>query len=89
MQPIYGVANLTKVYEHGSVSSGYLNAKNFTLRNALPVVTQAATLEELTANLREAIALQLEGETLADLGLVQGPAVFATLDLDGIADGKA
>ena len=53
------------------------------------MVTQAATLEELTANLREAIALQLEGETLADLGLVQGPAVFATLDLDGIADGKA
>ena len=55
----------------------------------LPVVTQAATLDELTANLREAIALQLEGENLADLGLVQDPAVFATLELDSIADGKA
>jgi predicted RNase H-like HicB family nuclease len=55
----------------------------------LRVVTQAATLDELTANLREAIALQLEGENLADLGLVQDPAVFATLELDSIADGKA
>lgn len=32
----------------------------------LPVVTQAATLDELTSNLREAIALQLEGEDTAD-----------------------
>ena len=31
----------------------------------LPVVTQAATLDELAANIREAIGLHLEGEDLA------------------------
>ena len=34
----------------------------------LPVVTQAATLDELAFNIREAIALHLEGEDLAELG---------------------
>jgi predicted RNase H-like HicB family nuclease len=31
----------------------------------LPVVTQAVSLDELAANLKEAIALQLEDENLA------------------------
>ena len=35
----------------------------------LPVVTQAPTLDELAANIREAIALHLEGEDLEQLGL--------------------
>ena len=35
----------------------------------LPVVTQAATLDELMKNVKEAIALQLEGENPADFGL--------------------
>jgi predicted RNase H-like HicB family nuclease len=35
----------------------------------LPVVTQTATLDELAANIREAIGLHLEGEDLAALGL--------------------
>jgi predicted RNase H-like HicB family nuclease len=54
----------------------------------LPVVTQAATLDELASNLREAIALHLEGENLADLGLVDNPAVLATFELDSVADAK-
>ena len=53
------------------------------------MVTQAATLDERTANLREAIALQLEGENLVDLGLVDDPAVLATFELDSVTDAKA
>jgi predicted RNase H-like HicB family nuclease len=35
----------------------------------LPVVTQAPTLDELARNIQEAVALHLEGENLAELGL--------------------
>jgi predicted RNase H-like HicB family nuclease len=35
----------------------------------LPVVTQAATLDGLMKNVKEAIALQMEGENRADFGL--------------------
>ena len=34
----------------------------------LPVVTQAASLDDLAVNIREAISLHLEGEDLAELG---------------------
>ena len=51
----------------------------------LPVVTEAPTLDELAANIREAIALHLEGEDLAELGLADNPAVIATLELDAVA----
>lgn len=51
----------------------------------LPVVTQALTLDELAANIREALALHLEGEDLAELGLVEHPAVLATMELDAVA----
>ena len=36
----------------------------------LAIVTQGQTLDETVANLREAIALHLEGEDLAEFGLV-------------------
>ena len=48
----------------------------------LPVVTQGKTLDELTANLKEAINLQLGGENLADFGLTSQPLVLANLELD-------
>ena len=51
----------------------------------LPVVTEAPTLDELTANIREAIALHLEGEDLAELGLANDPTVIASLELDAVA----
>lgn len=51
----------------------------------LPVVTQAPTLEELTENIREAIALHLEGEDLAALGFAAHPTILATLELDAVA----
>jgi predicted RNase H-like HicB family nuclease len=51
----------------------------------LPVVTQAPTLDELAANIREAISLHLAGEDLADLGLAPEPVILATLELDAAA----
>lgn len=48
----------------------------------LPVVTQGKTLDELAANLKEAIALQLEGENLADFDLAPEPSVLANLEID-------
>jgi len=51
----------------------------------LPVVTQAATLDELAANIREAIGLHLEGEDLADLGFASNPTILATMELEAVA----
>ena len=51
----------------------------------LPVVTEAPTLDELAVNIREAIALHLEGENLAELGLAPDPTVLATLELEAVA----
>ena len=51
----------------------------------LPVVTEGDTLDEVAANLREAIALHLEGEDLAELGFVDDPAIVATMELDAVA----
>ena len=51
----------------------------------LPVVTQAATLDELAENIREAIGLHLGGEDLAALGLAQNPTILATLELEAVA----
>ncbi len=51
----------------------------------LPVVTEAPTLDEVAANIREAIALHLEGEDLAELGLAEDPTILATLELDAVA----
>lgn len=51
----------------------------------LPVVTEGATLDELTANIQEAISLHLEGEDLAELGLAENPTILATLELQAVA----
>jgi predicted RNase H-like HicB family nuclease len=51
----------------------------------LPVVTQAATLDELTINIREAIGLHLEGEDLAKLGFYPDPTILATMELEAVA----
>lgn len=39
----------------------------------IPVVTQGLTVDETLANLKEAMALHLEDEDLAELGLVPSP----------------
>ena len=51
----------------------------------LPVVTEAATLDQLAANIREAIALHLEGENLAELGFASDPTILATVELEAVA----
>lgn len=51
----------------------------------LPVVTQAPTLDQLAANIREAIALYLEDEDLVALGFSDNPTVLASLELEAVA----
>jgi predicted RNase H-like HicB family nuclease len=51
----------------------------------VPVVTQGDTLDEVTANIREAIGLHLEGEDLAELGLSPEPTILATMEIDAVA----
>jgi predicted RNase H-like HicB family nuclease len=48
----------------------------------LPVVTQAATLDELMKNVKEAIALQLENENPADFGLAPDASILASYELE-------
>ena len=51
----------------------------------LPVVTEGDTLDELTANIKEAIGLHLEGEDLAELGFSAHPTILATMELEAVA----
>ena len=47
----------------------------------LAVVTQGQTLDETVQNLREALQLYLEGEDLAELGLVSHPPLLVTMEM--------
>jgi predicted RNase H-like HicB family nuclease len=46
----------------------------------IAVVTQGRTLDEVVANLREAVTLHLEGEDLAALGLERSPRLVVTYE---------
>lgn len=46
------------------------------------VVTQGRTLDEVTANLREAVALHLDGEDLAEFGLAENPTLLVTMEVE-------
>ena len=48
----------------------------------LHAVTQGATLDEVFANLREAVSLALEGEDLAELGFSQTPVILVTVEVE-------
>jgi len=48
----------------------------------LPVITQGSTLDEVAANLREAVELQLQGEDLGQLGLDDRPSLVVTFEID-------
>ena len=39
------------------------------------------TLDEVTANLRDAVALHLDGENLAAMGFAAEPTILVTLEL--------
>jgi len=48
----------------------------------IPVVTQGATLDEVTANLKEAVELHLEGEDPSKWGLVSRPTLLITFEIE-------
>ena len=50
----------------------------------IPVVTQGITLDEAVANLREAVALHLEGEDLEQLGLAPNPTLIVTMETEPV-----
>ncbi len=48
----------------------------------LPIVTQGKTLDEVVENIREAITLHLEDESLEELEISQDFAVLVNLELE-------
>lgn len=50
----------------------------------IPVVTQGKTLDEVTANLKEAVELHLEDEDLSTLGLAPHPTLLVTFELEPV-----
>lgn len=48
----------------------------------IPVVTQGDTLDAVTRNLQEAVALHLEGEDLQELGLADDPQIIITFEVE-------
>lgn len=51
----------------------------------LRIVTQGKTLDELVTNINEAVALHLEGEDLAALGLAPRPTIMFNFELPALA----
>ncbi len=50
----------------------------------LPIVTEGNSLDEAVSNLREALALHLEGENTAELDIVPHAAVLVNFELEPI-----
>ncbi|MDA1276178.1 MAG: type II toxin-antitoxin system HicB family antitoxin [Verrucomicrobia bacterium] len=48
----------------------------------IAVVTQGVSLDEVTRNLQEAVALHLEEENLTALGLAQNPTLIVTMEVE-------
>lgn len=48
---------------------------------SVPIVTQADTLDELTANIREAVGLFMENADLSALGFADDPSVLVNFEL--------
>ena len=47
----------------------------------IPVVTQGQTVDQTLQNLKEAVALHLEDEDLAAMGLAQNPTLIVTMEV--------
>ena len=54
---------------------------------SVPIVTQGDTLDELTANIREAVGLYIEGENLGELGFATNPSALVNFELPTPAHG--
>lgn len=52
---------------------------------SVPIVTQGNTLDELAANIREAVGLFVEDESLAELGFTNMPSVLVNFELPSLA----
>jgi predicted RNase H-like HicB family nuclease len=50
----------------------------------IAVVTQGRTLDQTVANLREAVALHLDGEDLEALGLAASPALVVSMEIEPV-----
>jgi len=50
----------------------------------LAVVTQGQTLDETVSNLRDAIALHMEDESMEELGLIPHPPVLVSFEMEPI-----
>ncbi len=50
----------------------------------IAVTTQGASLDETAGNLREAIALHLDGEDLAELGFAVNPAILLSYEMEPV-----
>ncbi len=48
----------------------------------LPIVTQGATLDEVMANLKDALDLHLEGEDLSEIDIASHPSALVNFELD-------
>ena len=51
----------------------------------IAVVSQGQTIDEVVANLCEAVALHLEGEDPAEFGLVSNPTLLITMEVEPTA----
>ncbi|MGE3076399.1 MAG: type II toxin-antitoxin system HicB family antitoxin [Dehalococcoidia bacterium] len=51
-------------------------------RPQLHAVTQGEDLDEVVANLCEVIGLALEGEDLAEMGIVAPPVILVSMELE-------
>lgn len=50
----------------------------------LPIVTQGETIDEVIANLKEALDLHLEGENFSELDLAPNPSVLVNVELEPV-----
>ena len=48
----------------------------------LPIVTQGKTIDEVANNLREALAVHLEGENLEELGLAPQLSALVNFEIE-------
>ena len=48
----------------------------------VPIVTQGKNIDEVAANLKEALALYLEVENLAELGIAAEPSALVNFELE-------
>ena len=51
----------------------------------ISVVTQGKTIDKTVANLKQAVALHLDGEDLAEMRLAPNPSLIITMELEPIA----